>query len=364
MWLAYIAFFTSALALSAILTAAAVKIAPRIGFTDKPAARKIHTRPMPLGGGGAIILTMAAVIAGGLAAAAFIDKYPGSIPYDEEIAGYLAGIFASIGQLGSIAAGGLVLAVMGLIDDKRGITPWTKLLFQIAAAMIVVAGGVRVTLFLPWPVLGWALTVAWLVFAVNSFNLLDNMDGLSSGVALIISAVFFVICIETGQIFIAAMLAVFAGAVLGFLVFNFPPARIFMGDTGSYFLGYVLGVTAVLFTFVPEETKAPSLLPLVLPFILFAVPLYDTISVIVIRIREGRHPFQADRRHFSHRLNDLGLSKTEAVMTIYAATLATAFPALYLYQLQTSALIGAVVQAVLVLMLIAILEHAGARKIR
>jgi UDP-GlcNAc:undecaprenyl-phosphate GlcNAc-1-phosphate transferase len=136
-----------------------------------------------------------------------------------------------------------------------------------------------------------------------------------------------------------------------------------MGDTGSYFLGYVLGLTAVVFTFVPGRVSSgTALFPLVLPFILFAIPFYDTLSVIYLRVKEGRHPFTADKRHFSHRLTDLGMTKREAVFTIYAATLATAFPALYLFHLNTASLVGAVVQAMLVLLLVAILEHAGARK--
>jgi UDP-GlcNAc:undecaprenyl-phosphate GlcNAc-1-phosphate transferase len=218
-------------------------------------------------------------------------------------------------------------------------------------------------LYLPWKAAGWIATVVWMVFAMNSFNLLDNMDGLSSGVAFIIAAVFLAVALETGQLFIAALLVVFAGSVLGFMVLNFPPAKIFMGDTGSYFLGYVLGLTAVIFSFVPRGVASQAtLFPIALPFILFAIPFYDTLSVIWIRVREGRHPFMADKRHFSHRLTDLGMTKREAVFTIYAATLTTAVPALYLYHLNTFSLLGAVVQALLVLLLVAILEHAGARK--
>ena len=138
-----------------------------------------------------------------------------------------------------------------------------------------------------------------------------------------------------------------------------------MGDTGSYFLGYILGVTAVTFTFIPVGAASrAALFPVALPFILFAIPFYDTLSVICIRIREGRHPFSADKRHFSHRLTDLGMTRREAVITIYVATLTTAFPALYLYHLNTYSLLGAVAQALFVLLLVAMLEHAGARKNR
>jgi len=367
MFFAYSALFAAALAVSGALTWVVMQVAPRVGFVDKPGARKIHAKPMPLGGGLAIILTVFIVIGGLVAAALFVDQGTLTRWLGERAAALLSGVKAKTGELVVLAVGALILMAMGLVDDKKALGAWPKLIIQIVVAGLLVAKGIGVTLFMPWPAAGAIVTVGWLVFVMNAFNLLDNMDALSGGVAFIIASMFFVVAVETGQVFFAAALAVFAAAVLGFLVFNFPPAKIFMGDTGSYFLGYVLGVTAVLFTFVPKDSPATvstSLLPFVLPFILFSIPFYDTISVILIRIHEGRHPFDADKRHFSHRLNDLGLDKREAVLTIYAATLATAFPALYLYELSVYASIGAVAQALLVLMVVAILEHAGARKKR
>jgi UDP-GlcNAc:undecaprenyl-phosphate/decaprenyl-phosphate GlcNAc-1-phosphate transferase len=365
MYLAYAVLFAAALALSTAFTSLMIRVAVKIGFVDKPGARKIHTRPVALGGGIAIIAAVFVVTATVVAAALFFSDHPSIKWFGEKAAGYLAGVSAILWRLAVIAIGAAALAIMGIVDDRKALGAWPKLLVQIGVAVWLVFNGIQITLFMPWPILGAIATVVWMVFVTNAFNLLDNMDGLSAGVALIISAVFFAVAIETGQIFFAAALAIFAGAVLGYLIYNFPPARIFMGDTGSLFLGYVLGVCAVMFTFVPKDGSLPEsaqLLPFVLPFILFAVPFYDTISVIFIRLSEGRHPFDADKRHFSHRLNDLGLDKREAVLTIYAATVATSFPALYLYELSAYASVGAVVQAVMVLFVIAIMEHAGARK--
>jgi len=362
MWLAYVVLGAAAFVVSAALTFVAMKVAPKVGFIDRPSARKVHTEPVPYGGGLAMAATMFLVLGGIVAAAMVINRHPEYTSISKLMRDYAGGVETVFGRLVIISVGAVALTVMGLVDDKRGLRPLPKLAVQIFVAGLLVWGGMSVTVFLPWEAAGWAVTVAWMIFVMNSFNLLDNMDGLSGGVAAIIAAVFFVVAVETGQLFAAAVLVVFFGTVTGFLVFNLPPAKIFMGDTGSYFLGYVLGVTAVVFTFIPKETAATGLFPLALPFILFAIPFYDTVSVILIRIREGRHPFDADKRHFSHRLTDLGMNKREAVFTIYAATLTTAFPALYLYHLNFYSLLGAVAQALLVLLLVAILEHAGARK--
>lgn len=363
MFQACVALFAVAFAISTALTFLMTRVAPRLGFVDRPGERKVHTAPIPLGGGLAIVTSMFAVVGAAAGVAVLIARNPEFLGLGGRFADYAGGVRLLGSKLATAGAGALVLMVMGLIDDRRGLKPLTKLAVQVFVALLLVAGGMTVTVHLPWKAAGWAATVVWMVFVMNSFNLLDNMDGLSSGVAVIIASVFLAVAVETGQLFIVALLAVFIASVLGFMVFNFPPARIFMGDTGSYFLGYVLGLTAVVFTFVPGDVSTgTALFPLALPFILFAIPFYDTLSVIYLRVREGRHPFTADKRHFSHRLTDLGMTKTEAVFTIYAATLTTAFPALYLFHLNTASLVGAVLQAILVLLLVAILEHAGARK--
>lgn len=363
MWVAYLIGFGLTFVLSLGATWLATRAAGRLGLLDHPSERKLHTTPVPLGGGLAIVSSILAVLALAAVVIMAANARPDLIGLPEGIEVHIPGLVDSLKKYGVVALGAIILMVMGLVDDKRGVSAGKKLIIQIIVAILLVASGLSATLFLPWRPAGWLVTIAWIVFVTNAFNLLDNMDGLSSGVALIIAAVFFAVALLTGQLFIAAFLAIFAGGVLGFLVFNFPPAKIFMGDAGSYAIGYFLGVAALAFKFVPPETTKASALPLALPFLLFAVPFYDTLSVIVIRIREGRHPFDADKRHFSHRLCDLGLSRREAVFTIYAATLVTAFPAIYLYELGTFALMGAVVQALLVLLLVAILEHAGARKI-
>jgi UDP-GlcNAc:undecaprenyl-phosphate GlcNAc-1-phosphate transferase len=364
MWTAYLIGFGSAFILCLLLTAVMVRAAAWFGLVDHPSERKVHSSPVPLGGGVAIALSVFITLVAGGAVILAMHQSEGPLPLPDGFTVHIPGLVESLKRRIPVLLGGMIIAVTGLIDDKRGLSAWHKLAAQVAVGILLAATGITVTLFIPSRVAGGLVTVAWMVFVMNAFNLLDNMDGLSAGVAFIIGLIFLAVAVMTNQLFVSLYISVFLGSVLAFLVFNFPPARIFMGDSGSYLIGYFLGTAAVGFTFVPKDSEHLSLLPFALPFILFAIPLYDTASVVFLRLREGRHPFEADKRHFSHRLVDLGLSGREAVLTIYAATLVTAFPALYLHRLHTWALLGAVIQALLVLSLIALLEHAGARKKR
>jgi UDP-GlcNAc:undecaprenyl-phosphate GlcNAc-1-phosphate transferase len=180
--------------------------------------------------------------------------------------------------------------------------------------------GWRLTLFIDWSWLTAALSVVWIVALVNAFNMLDNMDGLSAGVATIACISLAAGLLMDGgngvepQLFVAGFLLVLAGSLLGFLWHNRPPARLYMGDAGSYFVGYSLAVA----TLVGDYTRYDGLRPhaVLFPLCVMAVPLYDLISVVWIRLREGRSVFQGDTRHFSHRLVALGLSRPQAVMVI------------------------------------------------
>jgi UDP-GlcNAc:undecaprenyl-phosphate GlcNAc-1-phosphate transferase len=193
------------------------------------------------------------------------------------------------------------------------------------------------------------------------------MDGLSAGVATIAAVLLAAVLLlapnpvtHGPQLFVAGFLLVLAGALAGFLVHNRPPARLFMGDAGSYFVGFCLGVATLLATFTGGNLPRHAILA---PLCVLAVPLYDTVSVVFIRLRAGRSPFAADKSHFSHRLVELGLTKTQAVLTIYLASATCGLGALLLYQVDSvgAAVIGLVV--VCMLSLIAILESTARRKL-
>ena len=348
----YVAFVSFLLGVIFILVAR--RIALRIGFVDRPAQRKFHAHPKPLGGGIAIFLASSLTVILGLLVVIFKTSFlPGS---QEFIHTHLGGITSRLAQLGIIFAGGAVMAAVGLIDDVRGLKAKWKLLLQIGVALMLVICGIRITLFIGNPFTGGLLTVIWVVGITNAFNLLDNMDGVSAGVGLIVIGIFLVVAFETGQLFVASLLLALGGAVGAFLLFNFPPASIFMGDCGSLFLGYMIAALTVVFTFYQEPHPVSTIL---IPAIILALPIYDTASVIIIRLVEKRSPFEADKRHFSHRLVALGMSVRQAVLIIYLMTFALGLLAILLYRVAPVGAVIVLIHTIAIILLIVVLERAA-----
>jgi UDP-GlcNAc:undecaprenyl-phosphate GlcNAc-1-phosphate transferase len=332
---------------------------------------------VPTGGGLAIwlgiVLPLAAgqVVlwaAAGTAAQRWSAAAKQAIPVPEFIASHVPGLLHQSGKLWVLLAGGSVLMLLGLADDRRGLDWRLRLFVQSAVAVAVVSlgGHWRMSLFVDLPWLTGALSVLWIVGLVNSFNMLDNMDGLSAGVAAIAAAMFAAMMLliprpdnHQPQLFIAGFLLVIVGALVGFLWHNRPPARLFMGDAGSYLVGYLLAMATLSGTFAGGDMPKYAVLG---PLCVLAVPLYDTATVVLIRLRSGRSPFVGDKSHFSHRLVELGLSKPRAVLTIYLATATCGLGALLLHDVDAR---GAVVVGLMVactLALVAILETVGRRR--
>jgi UDP-GlcNAc:undecaprenyl-phosphate/decaprenyl-phosphate GlcNAc-1-phosphate transferase len=229
--------------------------------------------------------------------------------------------------------------------------------------------GWKLTLFLDLPAVTWTLSVIWIVGLINSFNMLDNMDGLSSGIAAIASTILAAVLLTTPavnaggpQLFVGGFLLVLVGALLGFLWHNRPVARLFMGDCGSYFVGFCVAISTFLATYTDYGGQAKH--AVLAPLVVMAVPLYDTITVVWIRIREGRSPFQPDKSHFSHRLVDLGLTKGQAVLTIYLTTITCGLGALLLRRVDTFGAGIILLIVFCILSLIAILEATSRRRTR
>ncbi len=343
------------------------KAAVRLGLMDKPGARKVHTTPIPLGGGlgiwaGVVTTMLAGTLTVVVAGSSGLNWFPA------DITRHVDGARGKILEIWSIIGCGTVLMVLGLLDDRRGL-PWQlRIGVEFAvAAFCVYWQGLQLTAFIDLPWLTGALSVIWIVALINSFNMLDNMDGLSGGVAAISCTMLALMLLTSRdpvsnqpQIFVAAMLLVLAGALLGFLVHNWPPARIFMGDAGSYFVGFWIAVGTLLATYAGYRGAAPH--AVLAPLCVLAIPLYDMISVIWIRLSEGRSPFEGDKRHFSHRLVDLGLSKKQAVLTIYLATATCSIGALLLPRTDWVGAILIVFNTVLMLCLVQVLEFTGQRK--
>jgi UDP-GlcNAc:undecaprenyl-phosphate GlcNAc-1-phosphate transferase len=249
---------------------------------------------------------------------------------------------------------------MGLIDDRKAMGPYSKLLVQLGVATALVAfnPSLRALTALGY-VPSLVLTVLWITAVTNAFNFLDNMDGLSAGVACVCAICFFVTAITIGQWFVAASLALLIGALLGFLCFNFPPASIFMGDSGSLVIGFILGVLTIRTTYLPAgEDLGAGWYAIFVPVIVLAVPLYDLIVVSLIRISRGVSPFKGDTNHFSHRLVARGMSKRTAVLCLYLISAATGVGAIILPHAQSSFVaILVFVQTLLILGVVALLEQ-------
>lgn len=362
MWAAvYLYLFVSALFLSLLLTPLARRAALRAGMVDVPGARKAHRRPTPLLGGLAIFAAVALVILLN-AALAFLASRGGPLAarVPAGLSPYLAGALSAFPRLAAILLGGLIVLLLGIRDDAVDLPPGRKLLGQLFVAVSIAALGVRITLFIPSAFVGAVVTVAWIVVVVNSFNLLDNMDGLCAGVALIASALMGGISALNGNCFIASLFAVLAGALLGFLRYNFPPASIFMGDAGSMCIGYLIAVLSVMQTWYRPAEAGP--LAVAMPLVILAVPLYDTLSVVGIRLSRGESIFRADRRHFSHRLVKLGMSARGAVLFVWLVSLCTGLSAFFLPRVGWRGGAVVFVQVAMVVSVIAILEYFGAGK--
>lgn len=355
---------------SFIITVASVILVKHLArilhFVDKPGDRKVHKEPIPLGGGVAlflgIFLTLFLVV---ILASVIKIAQPRWLP--AIIYSYLPGIAGVIPRLAVIFIGGMLIFLIGLFDDIRGLKPSVKLLGQLIVAVYLVFFDVRLTLIVSgyeWigSYIAPVITVLWIILITNSLNLLDHMDGLSAGVTAVLSAIFLIVAYQTGQYFIAGFLCAILGATLGFLVFNTHPASIFMGDAGSLLLGYLISVLTIIFTFYQSTSEHPQYV-LFVPLVVVAVPLFDTIGVILIRIKRGQSIFKADMNHLAHRLINLGMSVRESVFTIYLLTLGTGLPAVLLYFIKKDYSLpsGLIVlfQVALLLIVITLLERAG-----
>ena len=347
---------------SGVLTACVKRRAIRTGFVSRPREDRYNRNVIALGGGVAIFWTIALFVLIGAAVVKFVIA-PGHLAFiDESITQHTAGFMTKINDLLVVVAAVFILHLMGLWDDKKHLGPFVKLAVQFAAAFIAAwFADIRVEMFIENKLITTVLSVFWIVLMINAFNFLDNMDGASGGIALIASCVLMAAAIRSEQVFVTAMGAVFVGTLLGFLIFNFPPAKIFMGDCGSMVVGFFVALLTLQTTYYDPEAGT-KLYSVFMPAIVMAVPLYDFISVTFLRLKQGKSPFVGDTQHFSHRLKRRGLSDRQVALTLYLATLCTGLGAVLLQQ---AGLLGAVLiatQTVMVLIFIAILEAAGSRE--
>lgn len=280
--------FLSALVFSTLGTPLARRLALYTGVVDTPNARKVHTNPVPLLGGAAI--------------------YGGFV-----LALILFGERFYVRELVAILLGSTLVSLFGLVDDRWGMHAYLKLGGQLLAGVVLLLGGTQVQLFAqPWA--NWAITLLWVVGITNALNLLDNMDGLSAGTATVASAFFLLLAAMSGQYLVGALAAALIGACIGFLRYNLNPATIFMGDTGSMFLGFLLSALAIKLRFGDNVYWVTWLVPVCV----LGLPILDTSLVFFSRLRRGKNPLTTPGKdHLSHRLVALGMTKREAVLVCY-----------------------------------------------
>ena len=329
----------------------------RFGFMDQPGERKIHSTAIIRCGGVGIWLAFFVSFVGVLLALPYVqdmDLFPSSLKV------YIANVGLMMPKIAALLFGACVAFATGLWDDKKSLSPRVKLFWQLVAIVPLPFVGITANCFLGSAVLSGILTIFWVLLITNAFNLLDNMNGLSAGVALIACFCFYLISSASDEWFMMAMFAIFAGSIAGFLPYNFPKAKLFMGDSGSLFIGYMLGTLSVLVSY--YKVALPTALPVLSPLIILAVPLYDTLSVMWIRYRAGQPLMKGDRNHISHRLEALGFSRTGAVVMVWALSLAVGVGAVNLRSLALPGALIAVSQIVLWFVIFHIVErHANAR---
>jgi UDP-GlcNAc:undecaprenyl-phosphate GlcNAc-1-phosphate transferase len=281
----------------------------RFQLVDDPGERKIHDQSMPLAGGYAVltgILLPLAAGAGLVASGLLKVSFTNLIAHGLERRGL---------ELAAIALGGIAIVILGWLDDKHELKPLPKFIGQFLIALLVAMACKRITLFVPNVAFSYIITILWLLTVMNAFNFMDNMNGLCAGVGAIGGFLFALIAAADGEYLVALAGFLICGALVGFLPWNFPNARSFLGDAGSQLVGYLLAVMAILPHFYTKHN--PNRLAMLSPLLVLAVPLIDLAQVVILRTLNGKPFWMGDTNHLSHRLARAGLSRTQAVLVLW-----------------------------------------------
>lgn len=350
--------FLAAFVTSILLTMFSKKLAIRFGFLAHPRNDRFHKKIVPLGGGIAIFLTILLACLGIIALLKIFATKDATELCGRDFEEYIQGFSSKAIELWVIIGCFTALFLLGLWDDIKNLKPLPKLIVQFAIAFAAAYwGDVRVELFIESKIITSILSSFWIVLVINIFNFLDNMDGASAGIAVIISMILFVIATFSGQAFVSGFAMIFAGTLAGFLVFNFYPASIFMGDAGSFVIGFFIAMFTLRTTYHHIDTN--HWYAILAPLVIMAIPLYDFISVTILRISQRKSPFIGDTQHFSHRLKKLGLTEFQTVLTLYLATIATGLGAVALTKAVWPYGFLIFLQTIMVLEIIVLLESAG-----
>jgi UDP-GlcNAc:undecaprenyl-phosphate GlcNAc-1-phosphate transferase len=296
----------------------------RTGLVDDPGHRKIHEQPIPLAGGlavmtGLLVPVCVAALFLVIQDRAGIALLPVSDTHGASLLSY--GLNKRKIELICILVGALGMLVVGLLDDKHELRPAWKFTGQLLVGLLVAASGARITLFVHGALFHYAVTILWILTVVNAFNFMDNMNGLCAGLGAISAGYFAARAATDGQYLVALIAFLTFGSLLGFLPYNFPKARSFLGDAGSHLVGYLLAVLAILPHF--YSSHHPRRWAVLAPLLVLAVPLADMAWVVLLRWRKGQPFYVGDTNHLSHRLARSGLTRTQAVLVIWVLAVVT-----------------------------------------
>ena len=281
----------------------------RIHLVDDPGHRKIHHAPVALAGGLAVLTGLLVPLAAGAVILKLgLDATAQTFPIAH-------GLERRATELAAIAAGAVAMVILGALDDKHELKPLPKFIGQVLIAVLVAVACKRITLFVPNVAFSYAITILWVLTVVNAFNFMDNMNGLCAGLGAIGAWQFAVIAAADGEYLVATIAFLMCGALLGFLPWNFPHARAFLGDAGSHLVGYLLAVLAILPHFYTRQNPRP--LAVLSPLLVLAIPLADLARVVIQRTLAGKPFYVGDTNHLSHRLVRAGLSPTRSVLVIW-----------------------------------------------
>lgn len=347
--------FICAFIIALLATPACKLLAWQTGFLDTPAAEvhKGHKKATPLLGGLAMCTAFCCTIILGVIVA---FRWHG-----EPVATYMDGLRESFPELLAVVAGAIAAMVWGAIDDKTPMKASTKFLGQLfISAFIVIVGGIRITFFIDNIWISCIGTIFWFLFMFNALNFFDNMDGLAAGTAAIAFLFFGVASMVNGQFFVALLCFTAAASTCGFWVYNAAPASIFMGDSGSHFLAFLLSVVSAKVTYY-NPAVASTRFAILIPLFILAVPVFDAFAVVVIRLKNHKPIYKGDHNHISHRFWHSGMTRARAVQLVHLLVLISSLGALPLLWGEWRTCMVLLIQGIAILLLLSVMQYVGIR---
>ena len=347
--------FLVSLVLALVLTPLCIRLAHRTGFLDIPACEqhKQHKKATPLLGGLAMYLAFGITFLLGGAGWYFFGD---SLPY-QNVQSMIDGLFIVKSQVLVLFFCITATMLLGLYDDKYSMKAWKKLIGQIVISLAVVLwGGASITIFLPWQWISVPLTVFWFVLIFNAINFFDNMDGLAAGTAFIAFVFFMIAGIVNGQHLVSVLSAAAAGSALGFWRYNKNPAKLFMGDSGSHFLAFLIAYISTKTTYFTPGVSSTKL-NILIPLFILAIPLLDTMTVVLIRLKNHKPIYIGDHNHISHRFWHMGMSRPQAINMVHFLSVIAGLGALPLLRGDLFTSILLVIQGLVIYLMICFLQY-------